>query len=221
MSSFAWMKFLESSPKRYDRGIRMLSSGRIDEVYQAIATRVAAPGRRILDIGCGTGNVALACAARGAEVVGIDINAGMLEVAREKAAASDGHVQWLELGIAEIEDRFAKASFDSVVSCLAFSELSQDEQAYALRVARSLLAPGGEIVIADEVVPRGTARRAWQRLRRMPRSALTYLLTQAHTHPVPGLAAALQGAGFEGVEETRLWSDTFAIAVGHKWQATP
>ncbi|MGD8605677.1 MAG: methyltransferase domain-containing protein, partial [Myxococcales bacterium] len=84
MSSFVWMKLLESAPERYDRGLRLLSAGRIQEVYEAIADRVAAPGRRILDMGTGTGSVALACAARGAKVVAIDINAQMLEIARAK-----------------------------------------------------------------------------------------------------------------------------------------
>ena len=61
MSSFVWMKLLESAPERYDRGIRMLTRGRIGEVYERIAQLVAAPGKRVLDIGCDTGGVALAC----------------------------------------------------------------------------------------------------------------------------------------------------------------
>jgi demethylmenaquinone methyltransferase/2-methoxy-6-polyprenyl-1,4-benzoquinol methylase len=75
MSSFVWMKIPESGPKRYDRGIRMLSRGRIEEVvYERIAMMVAAPGKRILDIGYGTGGVSVACAARGTTVTAIDIN---------------------------------------------------------------------------------------------------------------------------------------------------
>ena len=90
MSSFVWMKVLESAPERYDCGIRMLSGGRIAEAYERIAALVAAPGTRILDIGCGTGGVTLACAARGASAIGIDIDAGMLEVARTKPVPSSG-----------------------------------------------------------------------------------------------------------------------------------
>jgi len=214
------MKWLESAPERYDRGMRMLSCGRIDDIYQRIAARVAAPGRHILDLGCGTGGVALACATGGAHVVGIDTNAGMLEIARRKPVPGPGGVEWIELGMAETEDRFAPASFDAVVACLVFSELSTDEQAYALRASYSLLVRGGQIVIADETLPRDVARRVWWQLCRWPRHALTYLLTQASTRPVRGLAAALRAAGFAEVEETRLWSDTFAILLGRKPRAT-
>ena len=40
MSSFAWMKFLESAPERYDRGMQLLSRGRIGDVYERIAALI-------------------------------------------------------------------------------------------------------------------------------------------------------------------------------------
>ena len=68
----------------------------------------------------------------------------------------------------------------------------------------------------SESRPRSFARQLGHALRRLPRSALTDLLTQTTTRPVPDLTAALHAAGFVGVEETRMWSDTFAIAAGHR-----
>lgn len=199
MSTFVWMRVLESAPERYDAGMRLLTAGGIGEVHQRIAERVAAPGRRVLDVGCGTGGVALACAARGAEVVGVDPNAGMLEVARRKAARNPGgeRVRWLEVGVAEMEDVLPEASFDAATSCLAFSELSPDEQRYALRVLRRLIRPGGLLVIADEVEPREAGARILRRLLRAPLAALTYLLTQTSTRPVDDPAGLVRGAGFE------------------------
>jgi ubiquinone/menaquinone biosynthesis C-methylase UbiE len=177
MSSFLWMKVLESAPERYDCGIRMLSGGRIQQIYNRIAALAATPGKRVLDIGCGTGGVSLACAARGAIVTGIDIDSGMLEVARRKPAPAAGSVTFAELGAAEIEDRFAAGSFDAAVSCLAMSEMSPDEQDYALQVANTRLAPGGVIVIADESLPDSGPSRWAYRLRRLPAAAAAYLLT--------------------------------------------
>ena len=216
MSSFVWMKILESAPERYDRGIRMLSRGRIDGVYEHIAAIAAAPGKRVLDIGCGTGGVSLACAARGATVTGIDIDAGMLEVARSKPVPGPGGVVFLELGAAEIEDRFAEQSLDAVVSCLTISELSPQEQDYMLRVAYSRLVRGGVVVIADETVPERAIPRLLYTLSRLPLVVMTYLLTQTTTRPVRGVVDRVQSAGFADVKEQRLWWGTFFIVQGAK-----
>jgi ubiquinone/menaquinone biosynthesis C-methylase UbiE len=223
VSSFAWMKFLESAPERYDRGVQLLSRGRIGDVYERIAALAAFPGKHVIDLGCGTGGVALACAARGAHVVAIDSNAGMLEIARAKPVPNgcDGDVEWLELGIAEVEDRFGEAAFDSIVSCLVFSELSADEQAYALEIARSRLVPGGHLVVADETLPASKSRRAWCHLRRLPLTAATYLMTQTTTRPVKRLADRIRDAGFERVEATHLWGDTFVIAHAVRGEVAP
>lgn len=213
MSSYVFMKVLESAPRRYDRGIRLLTRGRIEDIYQLVARRAAAPGKRVLDIGCGTGGLSLTCAERGAAVIGIDINAGMLEVARSKRLRTDagGSVEWIALGAAEIEDRFGEAQFDAIVSCLTFSELAPEEQSYVLTVARSRLKAGGKLVIADEVLPTTAPGRLWHRLRRWPLVIATYALTQATTRPVRSLVEIVENAGFSGVEEIRPWSGDFAV----------
>ena len=211
MSSFVWMKVLESAPERYDRGIQMLSGGRIQEVYERIAKRVAAPGKQVLDIGCGTGGVSLACAARGATVTGIDIDAGMLEVARAKPAPEGGRVEFVELGVAEIEDRFPTGSLDAVVSCLAMSELSPEEQDYALRMAYSRLVPGGVLVIADEIAPTRFLSRLAYHIKRLPIVVATYLLTQTTTRPVDQLAERIHAAGFANVTQEFVGPESFVI----------
>jgi ubiquinone/menaquinone biosynthesis C-methylase UbiE len=214
VSSYVYMKVLESTPQRYDRGIRILSRGAIDGVYQRLAELVAKPRSRVLDVGCGTGNVALACAARGADVVGIDSNAGMLEVARAKsaaAAARAGEIEWMELGALEIEDRFPPGSFDGAASCLLFSELTGDEQAYLLATLISRVHPAGTVAIADEVAPKGVAARAWWRLRRAPLVAATWLLTQTSTRPVSGLEQRMRDAGFRDLQIERMAGDFVVI----------
>lgn len=222
MSSFVFMKVLESAPERYDRGLQLLSRGRIDRVYATVADRVAGPGHRVLDIGCGTGGVALACAARGAEVVAIDRDAGMLAVAREKAATFTGdgnapaRITFLQISAIEIEDHVAKKSLDAVVSCLTFSELSPAEQSYTLATAHSRLKPGGRLVIADEIQPPPGLGRLWHRLKRLPLVVLTYILTQTTTRPVEDLAGQVRAAGFTRLEVTSLWSGSFQIISAQK-----
>lgn len=210
------MKVLESTPERYDRGIRMLSGGNIAQVYEKIAAVAAGPGKQVLDIGCGTGGVSLACAARGAEVTGIDIDAGMLEVARGKPVPGNGGVTFLELGAAEIMDHFPADSLDAVVSCLAMSELSREEGDYVLECAYSCLVPGGVLVIADEVLPQGPVSRALYRLRRIPVTALTYILTQTTTRPVHDLLRRVEAAGFTSVRQETLTTGSFVMVCGTK-----
>lgn len=218
MSTYVYMKLLESAPERYDAGIRRLSRGRIDAVYQRIAELAAEPGHRVLDLGCGTGGVTLACAKRGARVVGIDMDAGMLEVARRKvqASAPAPSIEFLRLGAMEIEDRFDPGSFDAIVSCLLFSELLVEERGYVLSVARSRLKPGGRLVVADEVAPRTSLGRARAKLFRLPSAVWTYLLTQRTTRPVPELTKEVIAAGFTGVQEERLAGDDFAIVAARR-----
>ncbi len=219
MTSFVWMKVLESGPRRYDRGISMLSGGRITEAYEQIAALAAGPGTRVLDIGCGTGGVTLACAARGAVAVGIDTDAGMLEVARTKPVPAAGSAEFMQLSAAEIEDRFAAGSFDAVVSCLALSEMSSEEQDYALHAAYVCLVPGGVLVIADEATPEGRVSRLVHRLRRLPVAAATYLLTQTTTRPIRNLCQRVRAAGFSVVSTQRMWSDSFLVV--HATKAHP
>ena len=96
-----------------------------------------------------------------------------------------------------------------------FSELSPDEQAYTLATALTRLRPGGDLVLADEVVSASAARRFLLRIARTPVAALTYLLTQTTTRAVRGLADSVRAAGYVDVDEQRPWAD-FAIVRGHR-----
>ena len=71
------------------------------------------PGERVLDVGCGFGSTALAAAARGAEVHGVDISPPMVQRARERAAAANANATF-EVGDAQ-EDQLG-GPFDAVTS---------------------------------------------------------------------------------------------------------
>jgi ubiquinone/menaquinone biosynthesis methyltransferase len=75
--------------ERYDLITRLLSYGQ-DRRWKARVAELAAarPGMRALDLACGTGDIAFALAARGADVVGLDITHRMLQLARAKGRAA-------------------------------------------------------------------------------------------------------------------------------------
>jgi SAM-dependent methyltransferase len=100
-------------------------------------------GQRVLDVACGTGVLARALAdrvgPRGA-VVGLDINAGMLEVARRRTPG----IEWRQ-GAAEALP-FADSSFDAVVS--QFGLMFFRDRAVAIREMMRVLRPGGRLAVA-------------------------------------------------------------------------
>ncbi|MFQ6101323.1 MAG: corrinoid protein-associated methyltransferase CpaM [Anaerolineae bacterium] len=192
-----FMKWLETTPADYDRGLRLLTLG-CDVRVKAHIAEMVDEGERVLEIGCGTGTLALMLARRGATVAGVDASVTMLEVARERIAAEglEEQVELHHLDASLIADHFSPGTFDLIVSTLVFSELPPDEQRYVLQAARWLLAPGGRLAIADEVVPEGIlARLAWAAVR-LPLALVTWLLTRTTTHALHGFPTLLTEAGF-------------------------
>ncbi len=197
MSTTVYMKLLEQTPEKYDRGMRILTLGRIDDIKQHIAETCVKRNSKVLEIGCGTGKLAALLVQQGCDVYGIDISKPMLEVASTNAPQA----QFAHMAATQI-DELEEACFDHIVSTLVFSELSKDELDYVLDDARRVLKPGGTLIVADEMVP----SRWWQRLVfyfvRLPLAALTFLLTQNTTHALRSFEARLEQAGYR-VRSTR------------------
>lgn len=94
-------------------------------------------GDTILDVACGTGNVALTAARRGATVTGLDLVPTMLEVARENATIADVDVEWHEGTATDLP--FEDGAFDVTLSCVGhvFAEPPDAAARELLRVTRS------------------------------------------------------------------------------------
>ncbi len=208
MSTLVYMKMLEQTPAKYDRGMRILTLGRIDRIKRRIASTWIEPGQSVLEIGCGTGSLAALMAERGACVTAIDISEPMLMVARESALG----VEFLHMAATEI-DKLGSERFDRIVATLCLSELSEDEQAYVLRTTRDLLKPGGKLILADEVAPGTWWQRVLFYLVRWPLAGLTFAVTQNTTHALKGLVKRLEDTGYRLRDRTSYLLGTIGLFV--------
>lgn len=215
--SYVYMKVLESAPDRYDRGMRVLTLGRLGKVHLDIASHLK-EGDRVLDVGCGTGALAAVLARRGIWVTGIDISPQMLSLAADRVRREglEGKVILREMGAVDVDTAFDDGSFDAVVSTLAFSELSSDEIAYAMAECHRILRPGGLFLVADEVLPDSTLGRVGTFVLRLPFAVAAFVLTQNTTHRVARLDQRLVQTGFRMLERQRYLAGTLQLFVAEK-----
>jgi SAM-dependent methyltransferase len=103
------------------------------------------PGMKVLDVACGTGNLAIPAARKGAHVTGADIATNLLEQARQRAA-SEGLEAKFEEGDAEQLD-YPDGNFDLVMSMFGAMYAPRPERVAAelARVCR----PGGVVAMAN------------------------------------------------------------------------
>ena len=127
---------------------------RDDEFFMSVVD--ASPAARVLDLGCGTGRLALAMAADGHEVTGVDPARASLEAARVKPGAE--RVTWIEGSSCDLAD----AAFDVAVmtSHVAQFFVTDEQWAQALADLKRALVPGGRLTF-DSRDPRARGWKQW------------------------------------------------------------
>lgn len=213
MLSYLFMKILENRPSSYDRRMNKFSLGQTKSIKENVAGEIP-ENARVLEIGCGTGELAAMLLNQGATVTAFDANPAMVEMAR-KRFENLNFKNKLTIGEMGVEgmDGLPSAFYDAVVATLVFSELSEDERRFALKHSLRVLKHGGILVIADEVVPRKAVGKLLQFLTRIPMLALAYLVSRTSTRPLADLPGEMKTAGFTIQKEVRTQGDAFAEVV--------
>jgi SAM-dependent methyltransferase len=132
----------------YDPVVRLTTrEGHFKELL--VDQAAPAAGQRILDLGCGTGTLAIQVKQRvpDAEVVGLDADPEMLNQAREKAERA-GVELTLTQGFSNVLP-FEERSFDRVLSTLFFHHLDPEPKRQTAREIARVLKKGGELHVAD------------------------------------------------------------------------
>ncbi len=212
---------------RYDLLNSLMTAG-LHHSWRARAADRAelSPGDSVLDVCCGTGDLALELAGRvspAGRVVGCDFSEPMLDLAREKAAergAESVRFEWADA----LQLPYDSGRFDAVT--VGFGVRNFADRDRGLREMARVLRPGGRLVILEFTAPRrppfSTFYSLWfdrivpvlGRLTDNP-EAYAYLTESVHSFPDPeGLAAKMDAAGLERIRWLLLAGGILAIHSG-------
>jgi len=215
---------------RYDLMNRLMTGGR-DGHWRRIAARAAAPapGDRVLDACCGTGDLSFALAEEcpGCEVVGLDFTEAMLERARAKAAARQRRGLRAPAFVRGdlLDLPFADGEFAAVTVGWGVRNVPDVPRAFA--EMRRVTRPGGRVACLESTqAPRAAGRhfqRAWMgrvvpllgRVVTGDAAAYAYLPASVEAFPrADALAALMSAAGLTRVRYRRFGFGAVAIHVG-------
>lgn len=200
-----------------------------------VAAANARPGDRVVDLGCGTGQVALALAEAGARVLAVDGNQAAL--GRLAAAARQRPLPDLEVLVRPIDCLSLPArSADVIVTCYAMHRLRDADKDRLVSASFHWLKPGGTLIVADMMFGRGGSRadRAIiaTKVRRLARRGLggwwriakngyRYLVrSQDHPASISAWTAMFARAGFERITASSVVNEA-GLVVGRRPAEAP
>jgi demethylmenaquinone methyltransferase / 2-methoxy-6-polyprenyl-1,4-benzoquinol methylase len=149
-------EMFERIAPRYDRMNRLVSLG-LDQRWRraALAAIGVGPGDRVVDLACGTGDLAALAAERGARVVALDRAREMLRGAQRRAVGG--------LVRSDVERLPLRDACATAATC-GFALRNFTRPDLVLRECARVLAPGGRLALLEVGVPAGALARAGHRL---------------------------------------------------------
>jgi len=201
----------------YDAMNRLMTAGLDQRWRRRTVEAVVAPGDRVLDACCGTGDLALAAERQGGHVTGLDFSERMLERARRKSSTID----WVAGDLLALP--FPDGAYDAAT--VGFGVRNVADLPAGLAELHRVLRPGGRIAILEITQPTGVLRpffslwfdRVVPLLGRVlpGGSAYTYLPASVRRFPdAPSLARLLEQAGFTSVGVTLFGGSIVALHTG-------
>jgi demethylmenaquinone methyltransferase / 2-methoxy-6-polyprenyl-1,4-benzoquinol methylase len=218
-------RVFDAVAERYDVMNDLMSLG-LHRVWKAFTVTVARirPGERVLDIASGSGDLARAMRARGADVWMTDINLRMLARGRDRALDSGQLAPAIQCDGERLP--FPEGSFDCVTVGFGLRNMTRKDA--ALAEMRRVLKSGGRLLVLEfsHIWKALEKPYAWYSFNVLPwlggrvagdAEAYRYLAESIRTHPdQPHLAAMMERAGLERVEYFNLSAGVVALHRGWK-----
>ncbi|NHI89074.1 MAG: methyltransferase domain-containing protein [Candidatus Thorarchaeota archaeon] len=219
----AFMASLEQSPETYEQEFDDVLEGRSRRIRERILELVK-PGMKVLDLGCGPGQFAIEASKKGASVIGVDSNMGMITFAKTSASTLEKAPDFVcsdvlaihdELQVEDIEaspSLIPDHKFDLIVSTFLLSELKPVQRDLLLRNMRKMLSDEGAFVIAAETLPESSSDRKtfWKNRGLVEKEARVRLAP-----PIVSLEDLIQKAGFV-IKESERYGPEIVYLTGTK-----
>lgn len=212
MIIYGLMKFTEYIPSMYDVVMNLITFGNHKKAHRLITSEIR-EGIKVLDIGCGTGDIAIKCAEAGAEVHAIDASPQMLKIFRKKLEGNPvrKNIILYEGGAGSIAEILEKKRFNVIVMSLLLGELPVLVRNQTLRNANELLKDNGVIIISDELWPENIVLSAFYTVLFAIFFIPNFLLTRTLIRPVKNLKKDVERLNLKIREKKSLFLGVISI----------
>lgn len=212
MLIYGLMKYIEQIPARYDKMMNILTFGGHGRSQKLILSEVAG-GAKILDIGCGSGSLAIECARAGAEVTAVDSSPQMLSILKSKIKGGplENKIRIIECGSASTGVILKDEKFDIVIMSMMLGELPPAVRKKTIQNAAALLSPDGRIIICDELWPQNIILSLACHFLFWIFFIPNFILTRTLLMPVKGLPEDLRSAGLKIEKKRDLFKGIISI----------
>ncbi|MFX0182317.1 MAG: methyltransferase domain-containing protein [Candidatus Hodarchaeota archaeon] len=179
------MKILEKQPETYDEEFYSLFP-ESKVIYETIIEKIDKKGR-ILEIGCGTGQLAIQLAKKDLDVVAVDISSDMITFAMGNAKKNGVEINFIEgdfTSFKTFQEIVELGPFDFIVSTFVLSEFTPLKQQLFIKQTNQLLKETGTLFISADTFPSSLLKRIGSSVKRFINSQISIYRNIPLTNPV-------------------------------------